>query len=130
MATSRSTAAKAPQTAAKAAESAAKPADAPKPPALDFSALTVTDAEPVTTSRKSKVEGTPFLAWVRESHENGTAKAVTVPAANKAEVIYLIRSAAQRLNIGVRVSDSDAGNGNVRIAFQGKARRAYTKRQK
>lgn len=105
---------------------------APAAPALDFANLT---AETVTdmpkAARRTKVEGTPFLAWVKETHETGTGRAVTVPAANVGEVVYLIRAAAQAHGLGAKIVKSEPDkSGNVRIVFAGKARRAYTRKPK
>lgn len=78
---------------------------------FDFSALSATDATVPTSTRAAKRDN-PFGAWLKESYDKGTGKAVTVPAANVAETVYLIRQAANELNIGSRVVLQDS-KGNV-----------------
>lgn len=113
-----------------AAPAAAKPAEKPAAkPALDFSSLTAeTVTEPLKQKRTQKVERTPFVAWLKETHENGNAKAVTVPADAVADVVYLIRAAADVLGLGSRIVKDENPDGTVTVKFQGRQRRAYVKR--
>lgn len=104
-----------------------------KAPALDLSTLAPTAAELPKQERQHR--DNPFVAWLTESFENDNAgRKVTVPAANVSEVEYLIRKAAQDLNIGSRVVvqkngktlDKDArksATGSVDVLFSAKNRK-------
>lgn len=116
----------------KTAQSAPQTAEAPKPTALDFGALTVTDApaEALKHSRTTKLDTSPVLGWLRDSFENDKGKAVTVPTEHAKELVNLLRSGAERLKIGVSLNPKDNGDGTTTVAFLGKPRRAYKGRAK
>jgi hypothetical protein len=118
---------------------------------LDLTALAPTDADMPAVQRAGRTpKDNPFVAWLKESYENKTAKAVTVPAASVREVVYLVRAADRALNIGSRIALADnKGNrcdlvtvgegdakrvvpvreddtevkGNVKVTFMGKERK-------
>jgi len=97
--------------------------------ALDFSALAVEDTtEPLKATRSSKVDETPVPAWLAESHATGVAKAVTLPDEQAKSLVALLRTAANRAGLGVKIVADNLGDGTTRVRFQGKARRAYTPR--
>lgn len=123
------------QAAKKTAAPAAKKTAAPAKPAvsLDFSALTVQDvkADEVKHTRGSQLDSSPVLGWLRESYENDQAKAVPVPSPDHAEALHgLLRSAAARLKIGVKVvikpQDANEKDGVQIVKFLGKQKRNYT----
>lgn len=98
---------------------------------VDFGSLAVEDTtEPLKAERASKVDNTPVPGWLRESYETGTAKVVTLPAEQAKSLVAMLRTAANRAGIGVKIVPTNAGNGNTRVAFQGKPRRAYNPRTK
>jgi hypothetical protein len=123
-------------TPAQAGPAAETPAKAPrkprvKLPEVDFAALTVTDTdEPLRATRASKVDNSPVTGWLKESYESGKAKSVTVTADQAKTLVAMLRTAANRHSIGVKIIVDDAGNGRQRVRFQGKERRAYTPRAK
>jgi hypothetical protein len=93
-------------------------------PALDLSAVTVEDAALPAITRQRNAKDNPMLAHLRASMENnGAGKAITVPTANAKEVVYLIRSASNRLGCGARVVTTEKGK-NTQIAFGATKRRA------
>jgi len=96
--------------------------------------------------RSRKVKDNPFTAWVRESYADGNGRSVTVPGENVKEAVYLVRSAANDLGLGIRVVVTDSkGNkldaakilelsekgskAQVKVLFQGQDKRRYTPRQ-
>lgn len=99
-------------------------------PALDFASLAVEDAEVPAITRQRDEKPNPFvnpLVETKAARDGGNEKAgksVVVPAERAGEVKYLIRQAAKKLDIGARIAEEDAGNGNVRIIFAGKPKRA------
>lgn len=98
-------------------------------PKFDYSAVTaeVSDAKP-KAHRKSKVDETPFPAWIRESEDTGKAKVIEIPEANAVQAENLIREAARRIDRGAAIEVTKIAGGKVRITFATKARRKYTKR--
>lgn len=94
-------------------------------PALDLSALVPVEAEVPKMQRERKHRDNPFTAWLAESFEQGTGKSVTVPNANVGEVEYLIRRAADDLNIGARVvkTEDSPKKGQTTVVFAGKERK-------
>lgn len=125
-------------TAAKTAAPAAKTA-APAPAvSINFDALTVTDvdAAELKQERGSNVDNTPVKGWLSESKATGKAKSVPMP--NKAQadmLVTLLRSAAARLNIGVKILVTDRNGNRITketgdnaqriVKFLGKDKRAY-----
>jgi hypothetical protein len=122
-------------TAAKTAAPAKKES---APVAINFDALTVqdVDAEELKQERGSNVDNTPVKGWLAESKASGKAKAVPLP--NKAQAdafVVLLRSAAARLKIGVkilvtdrngnRITDETSDNAQRIVKFLGKEKRAY-----
>lgn len=98
--------------------------------AIDFGAVEVAEvAEPLRSTRSSKVDNTPVPGWLRESYESGKAKSVTLPHEQAKALIAMLRVAANRAGIGVKIVPENAGGGNTRVKFQGKPRRAYTPRK-
>lgn len=103
---------------------------------IDYSTLTVVDAEPVVTTRKSALDGTPFPAWVKASWDakitadDGTvthqAKSITVPENAADQCAYLLRKAAEQAGHGIKVKLFPPADGKVRIDYQAKDKRAYT----
>jgi hypothetical protein len=124
-----------------AAKTAATPAPAKKtaaPVAIDFGALEVKDvsADAVRHERGSNVDNTPVKGWLAESKASNTAKSVRM--ANKAQadqLVVLLRSAAARLKIGVKilvttldgqpVTKETSDNAARVVNFLGKEKRAY-----
>lgn len=105
--------------------------------ALDLSTLAPETVDLPAVQRERAHRDNPFVQWLAETYESGTGRKVTVPAANRSEVEYLIRRAADELGIGARVvvqnskgetlSNNDskkAARGNVTVMFQGKQRKA------
>lgn len=75
---------------------------------LDLNALSAEDTEaPAATKRSNKVAESPFPGWVRETFDNGMAKAITVPAAQVGEVRYAIRTAGKLTGLGTRIVMTD-----------------------
>lgn len=98
---------------------------------VDFGALAVEDtAEPLKTTRASKVDQTPVPGWLRESYETGAAKAVVLPHDQAKSLVAMLRTAANRAGLGVKIVEDDMGSGQTRVRFQGKDRRAYTPRKR
>lgn len=99
-------------------------------PALDFSTLTVEDAEVPSITRQREDRPNPFTDALVASYEARKAgnekagKTVTVPTERAGEVKYLIRQAAKRAEIGARIVETDNGDGTTRIVFAGKDKRA------
>ncbi len=99
-------------------------AEKAKVPALDLSALTVSDAAvPTITRTTTAAKDNPFIAHLQASYDSKTGKSVTVPEANADEVMYLVRQASNALNIGARVVKSEPVRGKVTVTFAGKDRR-------
>ena len=119
----------------------AAPAPAKKtaaPVSINFEALEVKDvsADAVKHERGSNVDNTPVKGWLAESKQSGTAKSVRMP--NKAQadaLVVLLRSAAARLKIGVKILvttldgqsvTKDTSENVARVVnFLGKDKRAY-----
>lgn len=120
-------------------------ANKPAAAKFDFSTLaeSVTVAEVPEGTRARKVDVNPFSDILATSfeqfegrQEGSPGRQVVVPAANGAEVVSLIRNAADDLKIGARVvckhngqtvnPDKNMKNlgGKVTILFQAKQRRA------
>lgn len=126
-------------TAPAAKKTAAAPAAKPAAPvSINFGALTVTDVAPdeVRHTRGSNVDNTPVKGWLADSKAHNTAKSVPLP--NKAQAdafVVLLRSAAARLKIGVKilvttqdgqpVTDKTDSNAPRVVKFLGKDKRAY-----
>lgn len=121
-----------------AAPAPAKKAAAPAPVAINFDSLAVADVDPdeLRQERHSNVDNTPVKGWLAESKASGKAKSVTMP--NKAQadaLIVLLRSAASRLKIGVkivvtdragnRVTEETSDNAQRVVKFLGKDKRKY-----
>lgn len=99
--------------------------------AVDFDTLAVEDAtEPLRAQRASKVDQTPVPGWLQESYETSTAKSVTLPNDQAKALVAMLRTAANRAGIGVKIVEDNAGGGNTRVRFQGKERRTYTPRSR
>lgn len=106
-------------------------------PALDLSALAISEADVPKQQRERAVKDNPFLPALTESYETDTGRQVQVPAQNTRQVIYLIRQAANDLGIGARIvvqnskgetveqkKDSlNALRGRVTVLFAGKDRK-------
>jgi hypothetical protein len=87
---------------------------------FDFSALTFAD-----TTMPKKETFNPFTAPLTASYEYDQPKETTVPADQLRRAEGLIRRAAGDLDIGVSiVADEPGEDGNVRVVFRGKERRA------
>jgi hypothetical protein len=107
-------------------------------PALDLSALSIETAELSPIRRQRKHRDNPFVGAMAESWNSGTARAVTVPDANVTEVVYLIRRAADEIDVrdedgnearaGVRVEKVENGNGSTTVKFQAVPRRKYNRK--
>lgn len=94
-------------------------------PLIDYSALTPEESAPVTTTRGSVLDGTPFVGWVQESHRTGEARQITVPNNAAKQTESLLRLAADKLKVGVAIDKEAKGATQTIVRFQGKARRAY-----
>lgn len=112
---------------------------------FDFSALSAAPAElPKREGGKPPiVQNNPFVDWVQQSYADFKAgkpagRKVTVPNEQVKRTMYLIRQAAEKLGVGVRIVCSlddearkkAARNKNVDVMFQGKEKRAYSERKK
>lgn len=95
-------------------------------PASTALSVETVDEMPVGTRGRTRQE-TPFDGWLRESYESGKGKAVTVPSDKVKEVTSAIRAAAARQNLGVQVKPVEQGNGNVKVYFLGREKRAYNR---
>lgn len=95
----------------------------PAPP-IDFSGVTVAKAStPVKSLRSSAVDKTPVPGWVKQSRDNDNAPVdITIPKDQADHLKSLIRTAAARQDLGVRIEspDRDLGNGSVVVKFQTK----------
>jgi hypothetical protein len=123
-----------PNTPAKPGPAKASPAKAKREkittPAIDYTKLTVSDStQPITQSRKSVLDSTPFVAWMQDSRANNAVKEVTVPQSAAKQTQHLVRAAASRIGCGVRMSTTEA-NGKVTVRFQAKDKRKYTPKPK
>lgn len=98
-------------------------------PLIDYSALSVADAEPVTYSRSSILDETPFERWVRDSLESKTAKAITIPDTAVAQTKTLLQLARQKVGCGVKVNTTPVGKGQTTVTFQAGPKRAYNGRK-
>lgn len=103
-----------------ATKNTTKAPETPKVPAFDFNALTADTVEELPKGiRKSAVDYTPFIAWVKETYDTNTAKQVTVPSVQAGKVKSLVRQAASRLGIGSRIREQDNGDDTVTVTFAG-----------
>lgn len=99
--------AKTTQSPAKTTPAPVKTAAAAKPKVtFDFGAMEVADvqASEVKHTRNSQLDSSPVMEWLKQSKQNNVGKAVGMPDKAHAEAfITLLRSAAARLGIGVRI---------------------------
>lgn len=121
-----------------AKKAAKKAASKPPAPPFDFTAIQVTDGAAPTRTGSREALPNPFVDHLKKSADAktnrpgggwiGQGKQVTVPAVQADQVVNLIRYAANRLGLGVTVSDhNDASykrpNGMVQINFAAKNRK-------
>lgn len=120
-------------------------------PKDEFSFLSALKPEAIELPKRSSTGGgrsrtvvdNPFREWLSASFDEGTGRAVTVPAENAVKTEYLIRQAGEDLSLGVRVVFMVDGEQiekkaikdlhrrkNVRIMFQGQKKRAYSPRRR
>lgn len=100
----------------------AAPANGAKEP-FSWQNLTVEDAPAVHTSRASQLDGTPFVAWLRESRDGNTAKTLRVGSADrKKAAVHMLRLAAKELGCGVKFGKTSDDT----VHYQAKAKRDYT----
>lgn len=128
------------QTAATAPAKKTAPRTAPSD--YDFSSLTVADSAAPVRAGGRNARPNPFVAHLessmagksqRPTKENanawiGAGKSVTVPKQHAQEVINLLRYGANKLNIGVTVTDVEdptlqRPKGTVEIRFAAKSRK-------
>lgn len=82
------------------------------------------------TRSGSVLDGTPFMEWVKESHDRKKTKVLkNLPAGQARLALTLIRLAAKKLDIGVAVKPTSIGNdvtGRVTVQFRAKEKRNST----
>jgi len=101
----------------------------PAKPADPLAGLSVSvETAPLPAIQRNRDVVNPFMDAVKESFEDGNPRGVTVPEASVSRAVYMLRQAAERHNIGVRIVQDDAVNGQVKIRFQGKTKRNVTPR--
>lgn len=113
----------APKPAAKKTEAAPKPDIT-----LDFGSLTVQDvaADEVKHTRSSQLDKSPVVDWLRESYREDKGKAVPVPSQAHADALVgLLRAAAARLKIGVKILVVNGDGDSKVVKFLGKEKRKY-----
>lgn len=92
---------------------------------FDFSALAVQDASQdalPAIQRKREQKPNPLELPVKDSYEHDKVKQVNVPEAQVKHAVNLIRRAANKMKIGVRVVTNDPVDGHVLIVFKAKER--------
>lgn len=82
-------------------------------PAFDLSSLSVADATMPKGSRSSVTTNSPFPAFMQDSKDRGVGKSVTVPASQVKRVVYLIRAAANDMQIGSRIVTQDTNGATL-----------------
>lgn len=112
---------------AKTAPAKTAPAKATDP--LAGISVSVEDA-PLPSITRNRDVVNPFLDAVAESHKDGKPRGVTVPEDAAKRAIYMLRQAADRQNLGVRIVKDEPQNGSVRIRFQSKDKRRVTRTPK
>lgn len=108
-----------------------------KPVELDFSAMTVADADDTDFKHEkgSKYDNSPVKEWVAESYKTDTIKQIPVPSKAHADALeQALRAVAARLNVGVKIvtkpAKADQPEGAQVVKFLGKERRAYKPKSK
>ena len=94
-----------------------------------WDSVSVETAEPITRESKNgnRLEGTPFVAWLTQSKNDGEARRIGPVSADKGkEAEQLLRLAARQLGTGVKVKVKDAGNGNVTVSFQASQKKQFS----
>lgn len=120
------------------AGSTAEPAKVTKPrePLLiDYSKVEAVESEALTSERTSNVDQTPFPKMIADSWATrapsktgrvvGKTFAVTVPAKAGKQTLNLVRRAASRAGVGVRIRMKDVGGDRVQVVFQTQERQQY-----
>lgn len=114
-----------------------KPEQKAKPIELDFSTLTVVDADDTDFKHEkgSKYDNSPVKEWVAESYKNDTIKQVPVPSKPHADALeQALRAVAARLKVGVKIvtkpTDPSKPEGAQTVKFLAKERRKYTPKDK
>lgn len=110
---------------------------------FDFEAVAVETAELPAITRNRDSKPNPFMAPVYDSYQTRTGRALTLPKAQVDEAIRLIRRAAEKQGVGVRVVkawkdgrpmskeeyDKAGDQKHIRLMFQGQERRNYSERK-
>lgn len=110
---------------------------------FDFEAVAVETAELPAITRARADKPNPFMAPVYDSYQTRSGRALTLPKAQVDEAVRLIRRAAEKQGIGVRVVkawkdgrpmskedyDKAGDQKHIRLMFQGQERRNYSERK-
>lgn len=120
----------APVKAPASAAPAAKKERVKRPPVtIDFASVTPDTAPDVHHLRNSQLDKTPVLDWVRASRnegiqngKEGAAKKVTVPASQADGLESLLRQAASRLKVGIKIETKVSGD-TATVSYQAKNKR-------
>lgn len=102
----------------------------------DYAKLTIADEELVSASRARDVDYGPFPAWLRDSKEKNTGKAIVVPTQSARPTGNLIRRAATSIDLGCSVQYVNPDTGEhidfttykgpqVKLRFAAKDKRTY-----
>ena len=105
---------------------------APKLPALklaDLGELQQVDSLPIAT-RQSSETLEALTKVVKGSFDASKPVAFTVTTPLAKALVQQIHSAAARAGIGVKVRPTDLGNGQTRVAFQGKTKTVRVRKPK
>lgn len=98
-----------------------KPAD--KPAVLAPSFEDVEELPKATRGRSRKPN--PYQGAVRQSADQGKAKACVLPADQVDDATRLIRRGAAYEELGVSIRTEELEDGSVRVTFQGREKRQY-----
>lgn len=113
----------------------ATPAPTPETPktakvVLDFESLGEPEdieADEIRHTRNTKLDRSPVLGWLKDSWDNDTGKAQTLPGQAEADAfVKLLRSGVNRLGYGLRVRQVPNGDGSVRVEYAAVERRTRT----
>jgi hypothetical protein len=119
----------------KTAPKPAAPADAPKAPKApaltlaDLGAMQSIDTLPIATRQASETLEA-LTKVVKGSFDANRPVAFTVATPLAKALVQQIHSAAARAGLGVKVRPENLGNGQTRVAFQGKTKTVRVRKPK